>query len=63
MKTIFKNENWEPILVLLFFMNIIKRINFIYSFMAPLFNGITLTVQEKYTKCTKVYKATLYERL
>ena len=58
MKSIFKNENWKPYLILLF---IWEKI--IYSFIAPLYNCITLTVQGKYTKCTKVYKATLCEIL
>ena len=58
MKTIFKNENWKPCLVLFF---IWKKI--IYLFIASLYNCITLTVQRKCTKCTKVYKTTLCEIL
>ena len=58
MKTIFKNENWKPCLVLFF----IWKKN-IYSFIAPLYNCITLTVQGKYTKCIKAYKATICEKL
>ena len=58
MKTIFKNENWKP-LVLFFY--IWKKI--IYSFIAPLYNCITLTIQEKCTKCTNAYKATICEIL
>ena len=58
MKNIFKNENWKPCLVLFFYM---KKI--IYSFIAPLYNCITLTIQGKCTKCTKAYNATICERL
>ena len=58
MKTIFKNENWKPCLVQFFYM---KKI--IYSFIASLYNCITLTVQGKCTKCTKVYNTTLCEIL
>ena len=58
MKTIFKNENWKPYLILLF---IWEKI--IYSFIAPLYNCITLTVQEKCIKYTKAYKATICEIL
>ena len=36
-----------------------KKLNFIYSFIVSLYNGITQTVQKK---CTGVYKTTLYER-
>ena len=59
MKTIFKNENWKPYLVLFFLYE--KKI--IYSFITPVYNYITLTVQEKCTKCTKVYKGTICEIL
>ena len=52
MKSIFKNENWKPYLVLFFF-----------TFIAPLYNCIILTVKGKCTKCTKAYKTTICERL
>ena len=58
MKSIFKNENWKPYLILLF---IWEKI--IYSFIVPLYNCITLTVQGKCTKCTKAYKAIIYKIL
>ena len=41
MKTIFKNENWKPCLVLFF---LYEKKN-IYSFIASLYNCITLSVQ------------------
>ena len=59
MKTIFKNENWKPYLVLFFLYE--KKI--IYSFITPLYNCITLTIQGKCTKCIKAYKTTICERL
>ena len=60
MKTIFKNKNWKTCLVL-FFLYENKKI--IYSFIVPLYNCITVTVQRKCTKYTKVYKAIFCERL
>ena len=59
MKTILKNENWKPCFVLFF---LYEKKN-IYSFIAPLYNCITLTIQEKCTKCTNAYKATICEIL
>ena len=59
MKTIFKNENWKPYLVLFFLYE--KKI--IYSFITPLYNCITLTIQEKCIKYTKAYKAIIYKIL
>ena len=59
MKTIFKNENWKPCLVLFFLYE--KKI--IYSFIVPLYNCITLIVQGKCTKCTKTNKTTICKRL
>ena len=60
MKTIFKNENWKPCLVL-FFLYENKKI--IYSFIAPLYNYITLTVQGKCTKCTRLPFVKYYNQL
>ena len=61
MKTIFKNENWKHCLVLFFYMKIKKKL-FIHLLRA-LYNCITLIVQGKCTKCTKVDKDTICEIL
>ena len=43
MKTIFKNENWKPCLVLFFYM----KKNIIYSFIASLYKENVLSVQRR----------------
>ena len=64
MKTIFRNKNLKPCLVLFFkYENNKKELNFIYSFIVSLYNCITLIVQEKCTKCTRLPFVKVYNWL